>query len=137
MKTKVAQLALGALVSALLTAKATPVQATPAPDKATASQRHVRAKHHRRVAAQTPPPIRSAQPAGTQASAATPAPVPNESVTAPNDPGAPNANVAPSVFALHYPPQGDGYVTGSSPQAMDDRNAARATGVQMKMPLPQ
>jgi hypothetical protein len=46
-------------------------------------------------------------------------------------------SVAPSVFQLHYPPQGEGYVTGSSPQAMDDHNAAKATGVQVTVPLQQ
>jgi hypothetical protein len=67
-----------------------------------------------------------------------PAPVPNLGVTPPVD----NARqeqteVQPSVFQLHYPSQGEGYVTGSSPQAMDDRNAAKATGVELTIPLKQ
>ncbi len=123
-----------ALVLAVLTSHAL-AQTSPAPPPPTSTHhRHIR--HHRRDAARTLSPV-AAQPAGTQASASTPAPVPNESVNAPTDSGPAGTNVGPSVFALHYPPQGDGYVTGSSPQAMDDRNAAKATGVQMKVPLPQ
>ena len=95
-----------------------------------------RAVHHRR---QTAAPV--AQPAAARTPAgppvAGPAPVPNDSVTAPNPTQAGDPMVAPSVFALHYPPQGEGYVTGSSPQAMDDRNAAKVTGVQMTLPLTQ
>ena len=122
-----------ALALGWLTANGARAQATHAP---AASQHHAHAKRHHRVAARTLAPT-AAQPAGQQASATTPAPVPNEWVSAPNDPAASGASVAPSVFQLHYPPQGEGYVTGSSPQAMDDRNAAKATGVQMKVPLPQ
>ena len=64
-----------------------------------------------------------------------PAPTPNDGVTAPVENADPKTDLQPSVFALHYPPQGDGYTTGSSPQAMDDRNAARATGVELTVPL--
>jgi hypothetical protein len=63
--------------------------------------------------------------------------VPNDSVSAPIPESSPETQVAPSVFQLHYPPQGEGYVNGSSPQAMDDRNAAKATGVQVTVPLQQ
>jgi hypothetical protein len=61
--------------------------------------------------------------------------MPNDSVSAPIPPSSTETQVAPSVFQLHYPPQGEGYVTGSSPQAMDDHNAAKATGVQVTVPL--
>ncbi len=64
-----------------------------------------------------------------------PAPTPNDGVTAPVENPDPKTDLQPSVFSLHYPPQGDGYTTGSSPQAMDDRNAAKATGVQLTVPL--
>ena len=64
-----------------------------------------------------------------------PAPTPNDGVTAPVENADPKTDLQPSVFSLHYPPQGDGYTTGSSPQAMDDRNAAKATGVQLTVPL--
>ena len=134
MKTTFARLALGALALGWLIAHDASAQTKPGTAPQT-GHRHTRSHHHR-VAARTLAPI-PAQPADRQASATTPAPVPNESVGAPNDPVASGASVAPSVFQLHYPPQGEGYVTGSSPQAMDDRNAAKATGVQMKVPLPQ
>jgi hypothetical protein len=63
------------------------------------------------------------------------APVPNEWVTAPIDNTDQETTFAPSVMQIHYPPQGDGYTLGSSAQAMDDREAAKVTGVLMKMPL--
>jgi hypothetical protein len=63
------------------------------------------------------------------------APVPNEWVTAPIDNTDQETTFAPSVMQIHYPPQGDGYTLGSSAQAMDDREAAKVTGLQMKMPL--
>lgn len=95
--------------------------------------------HHRKPAHAVRPKIAAlpAAPAAPSVASAGPAPVPNEALTPPIDNTAQETKVAPSVFSLHYPNQGDGYVTGSSPQAMDDRNAARATGVEMKVPLPQ
>jgi hypothetical protein len=90
--------------------------------------------------------VRKADPAQAAAKPATlppaapgtePAPVPNEAV---NDvpPGqAPETRVTPSLLQLHYPNVGDGYVQGSSPQAMDDRNAAKAPGVEVQVPLQQ
>ena len=77
-----------------------------------------------------------AAPAQRVASTTSPAPIPNESVSPPDAPP-PKAEISPRSFQLHYPPVGDGYVTGSSSQAMDDREAAKATGVQMTVPLPQ
>ncbi len=116
-------------------AQAQTVAAHPAATPRHASHRHTR--HH----AHTEAAVRPIQPqpkvAAATPPAAGPAPVPNEALSPPiNDP-APQPSAAPSVFQLHYPPQGDGYVTGSSPQAMDDRNAAKATGVEVKVPLPQ
>ena len=97
-------------------------------------------KHAHHTAGSTQAALAS-PPAGGSAAAPTPAvgpaPVPNESVAAPIEHGSTDASVAPSVFQLHYPPQGDGYTTGSSSQALDDREAARATGVEVKVPLPQ
>lgn len=95
--------------------------------------RHARHLGHARTSAS----IQPLPPAVATPPAAGPAPVPNEAVNAPIDNPTPETNAGPSVFQLHYPPQGDGYVTGSSPQAMDDRNAAKATGVEVKVPLPQ
>jgi len=92
--------------------------------------------HHAVHSAVQPAPVVAARTT-LPAPAVGPAPVPNEGVTAPMPTQAGDPTVAPSVFALHYPPQGEGYVTGSSPQAMDDRNAAKVTGVQMTLPLTQ
>ncbi len=97
---------------------------------------HARPHRHRRAApklAALPP----APPAAPASPGTTAAPVPDEAMSAPMDHTAPTSSVEPSVFQLHYPPQGDGYVTGSSPQAMDDRNAAKATGLEARIPLPQ
>ncbi len=93
---------------------------------------HHRSHKHARLAPAPAAPVAAAQPP-----AAGPAPVPDEAVRAPIDHATPETSVAPSVFQLHYPPQGDGYTTGSSSQALDDREAAKATGVEVKVPLPQ
>ncbi len=131
----IARLARAALIVPLLLAG--PARSQSAPRSAAGHPAAHRSRHHGRVALHSRP-VSPASPSETQtASASTPAPVPDEALTSPPDRRDPSANVAPSVFSLHYPPQGDGYVTGSSPQAMDDRNAARATGVQATLPLPQ
>ncbi len=123
----------GLLAAALLASTA--AQAVPDP-KTAAPVHHAHGRRHHHLASRIAPlpPAASAAPVGNGTS---PAPVPNEAMSAPIDNTDKTASVAPSVFSLHYPPQGDGYVTGSSPQAMDDRNAAKATGVQAKVPLPQ
>ncbi len=66
-----------------------------------------------------------------------PAPMPDQAVTAPIDRSDQTTSLAPAVMQIHYPPQGDGYVSGSSAQAMDDREAAKVTGVLLRMPLGQ
>ncbi len=110
----------------------------PATGAGSVPAQHVSTHHHRRHAAAKPAtPVASAAPASAAVPASSPAPVPNEAVNAPIDNAGPDASVAPSVFQLHYPPQGDGYTTGSSSQALDDREAAKATGVEVKVPLPQ
>ena len=128
---RIAHPGLPALAAAMLGFTAAALAAQPQPGPAHHHRAH--RTHHRVLATAPPAPAAPVQ----TANASTPAPVPNEAVTPPLDHAAPSANVAPSVFQLHYPPQGEGYVTGSSPQAMDDRNAAKATGVQATIPLPQ
>jgi len=110
--------------------------ADPAPTQTPAHPTH-RAHHARHV--RKPDPTVAAKPASLPPAIAgtEPAPVPNEAV---NDvpPGqAPETRVTPSLLQLHYPSVGDGYVQGSSPQAMDDRNAAKAPGVEVQVPLKQ
>ncbi len=77
--------------------------------------------------AKLPPAI-----AGTE-----PAPVPDEAVSDVPPGQAPATRVTPGLLQLHYPNVGDGYVQGSSPQAMDDRNTAKAPGVEVQVPLKQ
>jgi len=94
---------------------------------------HRHTLHRRHVAAITPiaPQTPPAKPAAAEAQA----PVPNPAITPPIDTSDQTTSVAPAVMQIHYPPQGDGYVSGSSAQAMDDREAAKVTGVQLKVPL--
>ena len=63
------------------------------------------------------------------------APVPNEDVQAPRDVQSSDPNLAPSIFSLHYPSSGDGYIAGSSPQTIDNEHAARIGGAQLTVPL--
>src|SRR5689334_14644253 len=58
-----------------------------------------------------------------------PAPVPDTTKTAPVSPVESRTHAEPTVFDLGMKYQGDGYVYGSSPQAMDDRRAAKAPGL--------
>ncbi len=91
---------------------------------------HKRSAAHQAALAPLTPPAQ-AKPALDVNSA----PIPNEGVTAPIDNRDQDTSVAPAVMQIHYPPIGDGYTLGSSAQAMDDREAAKVTGVQVKVPL--
>jgi hypothetical protein len=108
-----------------------------APPAAVPPVHHVRHARHRHKAEAAPPaPVAAAKLppaiAGTE-----PAPVPNEAVSDVPPGQAPATHVTPSLLQLHYPNVGDGYVQGSSPQAMDDRNTAKAPGVEVQVPLQQ
>jgi shikimate 5-dehydrogenase len=62
--------------------------------------------------------------------------VPNEAETPPKGPPpTQSTNINPAIMGLHYPEVGNGYIPGSSPQAMDDASAERAGGVQVTVPL--
>ncbi len=135
----------GAAVGALFAASlALPAAADPSPTPGQAATPAVQARkpahhhtthkaHQGQQLALTPRP--ATLPTSPAPPRVGPAPTPNDGVTAPVENADPKTDLQPSVFSLHYPPQGDGYTTGSSPQAMDDRNAARATGVQLTVPL--
>jgi len=118
---------------------------TPSPPRHTlTTHRHpARIRHH---AAATP------SVAGTVKPPASPAPdrgyVPAPVVPQPPAVTDANANLLPpqtgvptttqfepGTMQLHYPFSGNGYVTGSSPQAMDDATTAKIPGVMMKMPI--
>ncbi len=96
---------------------------------------HRHAARHRRLAEATP--IQPIAPQDRPAPTDTAAPVPNPAVTPPVDNSDQTTSVAPAVMQIHYPPMGDGYTAGSSAQAMDDREAAKVTGVQVHVPLGQ
>jgi len=123
------------LGAAWLLAAAADPRAAPAPIHHT---RHARQARHmqRHVHKPDAPPVQAAKPlpavAGTE-----PAPVPNEAVADVPPGQAPATHITPSLLQLHYPSVGDGYVQGSSPQAMDDRNTAKAPGVEVQVPLQQ
>ncbi len=129
MNAKYVPFALAALAAIQAPALADPAQ------PATHHARHHHAARHQ--AAQALAPIERQTPKVEPASDKTAAPVPNEWVTAPMIPALTETEVAPAVLQIHYPPQGDGFPLGSSPQAMDDREAAKVTGLEMKLPLSQ
>jgi hypothetical protein len=90
------------------------------------------ARHH----TVKPPPRLNATVAPPQLPGS-PAPVPDENAAAPPDDKPQQAEVSPGIMQLHYPPMGNGYIPGSSPQAMDDRRTAKAGGVEVTLPLHQ
>jgi hypothetical protein len=96
---------------------------------------HHHRPRHRRLSALGPvqPFTAPAGPASADASA----PVPNPGITPPVDTADQSASLAPAVMQIHYPPQGDGYTSGSSAQAMDDHDAAKVTGLELRMPIGQ
>jgi len=99
--------------------------------------RHVRHTRHRHKAEAVPPAPAVASKLPPAIAGTEPAPVPNEAVSDVPPGQAPATQVTPSLLQLHYPSVGDGYVQGSSPQAMDDRNTAKAPGVEVQVPLQQ
>ncbi len=101
-----------------------------------AKHHHAR-HHHHRHADHTAALQNLTRPPSPPVTARTQAPIPDETVTAPASSSNPSPSVEPAVIQIHYPPMGDGYPLGSSPQAMDDREAAKVTGLEVKLPLGQ
>jgi len=126
---------ISALTLAALPAFATTPPAAAKPAAKPAAHRHHHTARHRRMAQATP--IQPIAPQSRPAPTETAAPVPNTAVTPPVDNADQHMSVAPAVMQIHYPPMGDGYTTGSSAQAMDDREAAKVTGLQVHVPLGQ
>ncbi len=113
-----------------------PSPATTQAPHAAAHKVHHRHAAHRRAAqgpAQTASLHRPSEPALPPAVGD--APMPNEDVQPPRDAPSTDPNLAPSIFALHYPSSGDGYIAGSSPQTIDNEHAARIGGAQLTVPL--
>jgi hypothetical protein len=63
------------------------------------------------------------------------APNPDANILPPTAPVPQHQEVSPQTMQLHYPFAGNGYVTGSSPQAMDDATTAKIPGVIVQMPI--
>jgi hypothetical protein len=95
--------------------------------------RHHHAIYHRK------PPVPPPSPEGApQASAGTsPAPVPNENIGPPQAPPEPSTQIDPGTLHIHYPPLGNGYLPGSSPQDMANTQTPQVPGVTVKIPLQQ
>jgi hypothetical protein len=112
-----------------------------APQPWAAPARHVH-HHPRRHSHVTrhhaaPPP---AQRTESETRAPTPpayseAPTPDSNLLPPHEYIPPDTSVVPGTLQLHYPPSGNGYVTGSSPQALDDDRTAKVPGLTLHVPL--
>ena len=111
----------------------TRAQAPPAAPRSIHSTVH-RHRHRRHTVAPKPPPeAQTAAP--VQAPVYTEAPTPNGNLLPPQESVPPNTAVLPGTMQLHYPPSGEGYVPGSSPQAMDDARTAKVPGVTLHVPI--
>jgi len=97
----------------------------------TAHHRHARAKHRTASAGKPQEP----QTAAPVPPAYTAAPTPNANLLPPQESVPSDTSVLPGTMQLHYPPSGEGYVPGSSPQAMDDARTAKVPGVELHVPL--
>ena len=122
------------------------IAADAVPDAAQPQQRAApkptpRKVHHRHTVKQqtAPNPAQAASLHRPSAPALPPvvgdAPVPNEDVQRPGDAQSTDPNLQPSIFSLHYPSSGDGYIAGSSPQTIDNEHAGRIGGAQLTVPL--
>jgi hypothetical protein len=119
----------------LLLAAAAPAEPPPQPSPEPGPQkaRPAPAKH-RPIAKRAPqPPV--VRQSGMPGPAFTAAPVPNTAATAPVSPAESRTHAEPTLFNLGNKYTGDGYVYGSSPQAMDDLRAQKVPGVEVKVPL--
>jgi hypothetical protein len=90
-------------------------------------------RYHR--AAPAAPPSQPAPQAA--ADGTTPAPVPNEDVGPPRKAPDTDASVDPGTLQIHYPPLGNGYLPGSSPQDMANTQTPKVPGVTVNVPLQQ
>jgi hypothetical protein len=111
---------------------AAPTAPAPAPHH---TVHHARRHHRHGHPAKPAPEAQTAAP--VQPPAYTEAPTPNGNLLPPQESVPPNTSVLPGTMQLHYPPSGEGYVPGSSPQAMDDARTAKVPGVTLHVPLQQ
>ena len=100
---------------------------------------HLRRHRHRVIGLQGQPPAPIGTPAPQEAGTAgtSPAPVPNEDIGPPRTPTATDPSVDPGNLSIHYPPLGNGYLPGSSPQDVANTQTPKVPGVTVKVPLEQ
>jgi hypothetical protein len=104
-------------------------QAVPAPSA------HPRRRHH--ALYHRPPQAHPAAAAPLVAGGTSEAPVPNENVGPPEAPPDTRTQIDPGTLHIHYPPLGNGYLPGSSPQDMANTQTPQVPGVTVKIPLQQ
>jgi hypothetical protein len=93
--------------------------------------------HHRtrHLHLQTQVPVPDAARPETDAAGTTPAPMPNEDIGPPRAPASTSPSLDPGSLHLHYPPLGDGYLPGSSPQDMANSQTPKVPGATYTVPL--
>lgn len=102
-------------------------QQTPQP------QHHTR--HHRaHVASARPLPILPQQPVTPQSRFAD-APTPNPDIGPPDARPPPAISVQPELLQQHVTPTGQGYTYGSTPEAIQNADTAKAPGVGIDIPV--
>ncbi len=110
-------------------------QTAPPPAKPVPHHHHHRVTHHLRP--QPGAPIPQPAPSETDAAGTTPAPVPNEDIGPPRAAEQTSPSLDPGSLRLHYPPLGDGYLPGSSPQDMANTQTPKVPGATYTVPLQQ
>jgi len=124
---------LACLVGGPAAAQAPQASAPAAPSPAHPVHHH---RHRTRLSLHpaTPSPA-TPSPAQVAAAGTSPAPVPNEDIGPPRAPLDSRGEVTPGSMSIHYPPNGDGYLPGSSSSDMDNRTTPSVPGVQYQAPL--
>jgi hypothetical protein len=114
-----------------------PPASTPAvvPEKPHPAPHHARYRHRHVMRLRPPAPVGTPAPVQAGSPGTTPAPVPNEDIGPPRSPPDTSASVNPGSLSIHYPPLGQGYLPGSSPQDMANTQTPKVPGVTVKVPL--
>ncbi len=100
-----------------------------------AAHHHRHRTHH--VHVPPAPPSVPAPASEADADGTTPAPVPNQDIGPPGAQASTSPSLDPGSLHLHYPPLGDGYLPGSSPQDMANTQTPKVPGAVYTVPLQQ